>query len=116
MPPWRQAYRASSGLVDTDYFQETTRHFYQGVEAAWDVYRNATDLNWVAFVPAARMLHHLPDRGVYRTRSDELLVTTDDSSRRYFDTSQISYGDCARAMLDEVERPTHSRQFVTLGW
>jgi len=103
-------------LVDTDYFQETTRHFYQSIEAAWDVYRRRAGLDWVAFVPAARMQLHLPDRGTYRTRTDEHLVTTDDTSRRYFDVSQISYGDCARAMLDEIERPRHSRVFVTVGW
>lgn len=103
-------------LVDTDYFAETTRHFYPGVEAAWDVYRGVTDLDWVAFVPAARMQLHLADRGTYRTRTDEHLVTTDDTSRRYFDVSQISYGDCARAMLDEIERPRHCRVFVTVGW
>jgi len=103
-------------LVDTDYFAETTRHFYQSIEAAWDVYRRSTDLDWVAFVPAARMQPHLPDRGTYRTRTDEHLVTTDDTSRRYFDVSQISYGDCARAMLDEIEQPRHSQVFVTLGW
>lgn len=103
-------------LVDTDYFAETTRHFYRNVEAAWDVYRRSSDLDWVAFVPAARMQLHLADRGTYRTRTDEHLVTTDDASRRYFDVSQISYGDCARAMLDEIEQPRHSQIFVTLGW
>ena len=103
-------------LVDTDYFQETTRHFYQSIEAAWDVYRRSADLDWVAFVPAARMQLHLPDRGTYRTRTDEHLVTIDDTSRRYFDVSQISYGDCARAMLDEIEHPRHSHVFVTVGW
>jgi putative NADH-flavin reductase len=92
-------------LVDTDYFAETTRHFYQSVEAAWDVYRRSSDLDWVAFVPAARMQLHLPDRRTYRTRTDEHLVTTDDTARRYFDVSQIPYGDCAQAMLDEIERP-----------
>ena len=103
-------------LVETDYFAETTRHFYRSVEAAWDVYRRATDLDWVAFVPAARMQLHLAERGAYRTRTDEHLVTTDDTTRRYFDVSQISYGDCARAMLDEIERPRHSQVFVSLGW
>lgn len=103
-------------LVDTDYFQETTRHFYQSVHAAWDAYRGEQALDWVAFVPAARMQTHLTDRGGYRTRTDEHLVTTDDSSRRYFDVSQISYGDCALAIVDEVHQARHTRRFVTLGW
>lgn len=103
-------------LVDTDYFGETTRHFYQSVHAAWDVYRACDDVDWVAFVPAARMQVHLPSRGSYRTRTDEHLVTTSEESRHYFDVSQISYADCALAMLDEIATPTHSRQFVTVGW
>ena len=72
-------------------------------------------LDWVAFVPAARMQAHL-HRGTYRTRTDEQLVTTDEASRRYFDVSRISYGDCARAIVDELQHQTFSRQFVTLGW
>jgi putative NADH-flavin reductase len=103
-------------LVDTDYFGETTRHFYQSVHAAWDVYRTCSDVEWVAFVPAARMQTHLPGRGTYRTRTDERLVTTAEESRRYFDVSQISYADCALAMLDEIAVPAHSREFVTVGW
>jgi uncharacterized protein len=102
-------------LVDTDYFAETTRHFYQSVHVAWDVYRTCP-LDWVAFVPAARMQIHLPARAAYRTRTDERLVTTDETSRRYFDVSQISYADCALAIVDELERPRFSRVFVSLGW
>lgn len=103
-------------LVDTDYFQETTRHFYQSVHAAWDAYRQVTDIDWAAFVPAARMQTHLTDRGRYRTRTDEHLVTVDDTSRRYFDVSQISYGDFAQAIVDELEHPQHVRQFVSVAY
>lgn len=102
-------------MVDTDYFGETTRHFYRSVHAAWDSYRHA-GLDWVAFVPAARMQTHLPARGTYRTRTDEQLVTTDETSRRYFDVSRISYADCATALVDELLAPRHARQFVTVGW
>lgn len=103
-------------LYETDYFEETTRHFYASVSNTWDAYRGQLEPDWVAFVPAARMQTHLADRSVYRTRIDEQLVTTDDASWRYFDTSQISYGDMAMAMLDEIERPSHSRQFVTVAY
>lgn len=103
-------------LVDTDFFGETTRHFYQGVHHAWDSYRAETELDWVCFVPAARMQTHMEDRGEYRTRTDEHLVTTDDSSWQFFDVSQISYGDLAMAMLDEVERLQHRHVFVTTGY
>ena len=103
-------------LVDTDYFGETARNFYQGVHAAWDSYRNERDYPWVAFVPAARMQNHMPELGHYRTRTDEQLVTTDDDSWHFFEVSQISYPDLAAAMLDEAERPMHNHAFVTVGY
>lgn len=103
-------------LVDSDFFGETTRHFYQGVHHAWDSYRAEKELDWVCFVPAARMQTHMLDRGEYRTRTDEHLVTTDDTSWQFFDVSQISYGDLAKAMLDEAEQPKHRWVFVTTGY
>ncbi|MGC3980446.1 MAG: NAD(P)H-binding protein [Steroidobacteraceae bacterium] len=103
-------------LVDTDYFQETTRHYYQNVHASWDAYRENTTLDWTAVVPAARMQIHMKSHGTYRTRTDEHLVVTDLASRRYFDVSQISYADCARALLDELHTRDHIRQFVSVGY
>lgn len=103
-------------LVETDYFSETTRHFYMNIHDSWNIYRNLTDLEWSIIVPAARMQRHMEDRGSYRIRTDEYLVTTDEESRRYFDVSLISYGDCARAILDEIENRAHSGQFVTIGY
>jgi hypothetical protein len=38
------------------------------------------------------------------------------AGRRYFDVSQISYADCALAIVDELERPRFSQVFVSLGW
>lgn len=103
-------------LYETDYFEETTRHFYASVSHAWDVFRSETAPDWVAFVPAARMQTHMADRGAYRVRTDEQLVVTDEQSWRYFDTSQISYGDLALAMVDEIEHPSRSRVFLTVGY
>lgn len=103
-------------LVDTDYFQETTRHYYQSVHASWDVYRSECELDWLAIVPAARMQVHMGERGTYRTRADGRLVVTDCNSMLYFDVSQISYGDCALAILDEIEKPRHSRVFLSVGY
>jgi putative NADH-flavin reductase len=103
-------------LVDTDYFQETTRHYYQNVHASWDAYRQEREIDWVAVVPAARMQPHMAARGSYRVRTDGRLVVTDPDSMRYFDTSQISYADCAMAILDEVEHRRHSRVFLSVGY
>ena len=103
-------------LVDTDYFQETTRHFYQNVHASWDVYRSEQELDWVAFVPAARMEVQIPSRDTYRYRTDEHIVVTDESSMEYWEVSKISYTDCALAMVDELYMHRFSRQFVTVGY
>ena len=107
----------SERLVETDYFQETTRHFYQNICKSWDVYRNEKDLDWAAVVPAARMQKHLKSHdGKYRVRTDEYLVTTDPDSRNYFDTSVISYADCACAILDEAVNHQYSGKFFTVGY
>lgn len=103
-------------LVDTDYFQETTRHFYQGVHVGWSAFEDDSVLDWTAVVPAARMQRHLPRKGRYRTRTDRYLVTDDPESRRYFDTSQISYADFATAVFDVAASPEFRHQFVTTGW
>lgn len=103
-------------LVETDYFAETTRHYYMNIHDSWDIYRQERDLEWAVVVPAARMQSHIPDRGTYSLRTDEYLVVTDESSKLYFDVSQISYGDCARAILDEIETRSHSGHFITVGY
>lgn len=103
-------------LVETDYFAETTRHFYMNIHDSWDIYRKEKELEWAIVVPAARMQTHMQDRGTYRLRTDEYLVTTDEESKLYFDVSQISYGDCARAILDEIESRAHSGKFITVGY
>ncbi|MGI5936019.1 MAG: NAD(P)-dependent oxidoreductase [Oscillospiraceae bacterium] len=103
-------------LVETDYFAETTRHYYLNIHDTWDVYRNEKGIEWAVIVPAARMQTHIPDRKTYRLRTDEYLVVEDEESLLYFDVSQISYGDCAKALLDEIETGAHSGCFVTVGY
>ncbi len=104
-------------LVETDYFQETTRHFYLNIHDSFAIYRATTDLDWTVVVPAARMQTHMQSHGGrYRFRTDGYLVTTDEESRQYFDVSQISYADCACAMWDEAEQQRHVHQFVTVGY
>lgn len=103
-------------LVETDYFAETTRHFYLNIHDSWDIYRKETEIEWSIIVPAARMQGHMKDRGTYRYRTDEYLVVDDENSKLYFDVSQISYGDCARAILDEIKNRKNSGHFVTVGY
>jgi len=103
-------------LVDSDYFQETTRHFYKNILTSYDVYRQEKNIEWAACVPAARMEGGMPRLGKYRVRTDGYLVVTDENSRNYFDVSQISYADCAMAMLDEAENRKFSGKFFTVGY
>ena len=104
-------------LLDTDYFQETTRHFYQNVHASWEVYRGEKELDWAMIVPAARMEVQVPSRdGRYRYRTDEHLVVTDENTERYWDVSVISYQDCAYALVDEIELHRFTRKFISVGY
>ncbi|MNU04041.1 hypothetical protein D3C72_2482930 [compost metagenome] len=47
--------------------------------------------------------------GSYKTGKDHLLIGADGKS-------WISFADYAIAMLDEVEKPAHSRQRFTVGY
>ena len=94
--------------------QATPDRFVHGV---WNLYREETELDWAAVVPAARMQTHPSSRGgVYRVRTDEHIVTTDPNSRRYFDVIQISYADCDCAILDEARDHRYSRTFFSVGY
>jgi len=77
--------------------------------AHWlDVLRGENDLDWTFLSPAA--LFAPGERtGRFRLGQDELLVGPDGKS-------SISMEDYAIAMLDEVERPQHSRTRFTVGY
>lgn len=73
-----------------------------------DALKREEELDWVflspsmTFVPGER-------RGAFRLGKDELLVAEDGQS-------SISYADYAIAMVDEVEKPAHSRERFTVGY
>ncbi|MFG1610920.1 NAD(P)-dependent oxidoreductase [Actinoplanes sp. NPDC049265] len=71
-----------------------------------DVLRNSPEaLDWFFVSPAALFGAWVPstETGEYRT-SDDVLLTGPDG------TSEISAGDLAIAVLDEIERPEHRRR------
>jgi len=78
-----------------------------GQKAALDFYRDVSDVRWTYVSPPARIAPG-ERTGVYRTGTEELLVSADGRS-------EISMEDYAVALIDEAERPQHIRQRFTVG-
>lgn len=77
--------------------------------ATWlQTLRQETALDWSFLSPSAEFVEG-PRTGVFRLGKDELLVSAQGRS-------WISFADFAIAMLDEVEKPAHSRQRFTIGY
>jgi len=96
-------------LVDSPSFPEMWKAESLDSAAALDVYRkSAGDLDWTYISPAAE-LGPGTRTGHYRTSDDTLL--SDDKGRSF-----ISYEDYAKALIDEVERPTHPRARMAVGY
>jgi len=70
--------------------------------------REEAALDWTMLSPSAH-LDPGPRSGTFRLGGDQLLVGADGQSR-------ISLADYAVAMLDELEKPAHSRQRFTVGY
>ena len=70
--------------------------------------RGVDDIDWTFLSPSAYFF--VGDRkGSYRLGKDALLVDADGNS-------SISYADYAIALVDEIEKPVHSRQRFTVGY
>ena len=96
-------------LVDTPNFPPEYKPESLDSAAALDVYRtSAGDLDWTYISPAAE-LGPGKRTGHYRTSDDALL--SDDKGRSF-----ISFEDYAKALIDEIERPTHSRARMAVGY
>jgi putative NADH-flavin reductase len=70
--------------------------------------REEQELEWTMLSPSA-LLERGMRTGKFRLGTDQLLV--DAAGESY-----ISLEDYAVAMIDELERPTHSRQRFTVGY
>jgi putative NADH-flavin reductase len=98
-------------LVDTPDFHDEWKPEALAMAEVLEWLRNSDQaLDWFYVSPAALFGAFAPgeDTGSYRTGGD-VLVTKDDGS------SEISGTDFARAFVDEIERPEHSRQRFTVG-
>jgi uncharacterized protein len=95
-------------LVDTPHFPEQWQQTAEGARDALNQLRHEQQLDWTMLSPAA-LLEHGMRTGRFRLGTDQLLVDAQGES-------YISLEDYAAAMLDELERPAHSRQRFTVGY
>ena len=73
-----------------------------------EVLRQEQELDWSFLSPSALFVEG-ERRGTFRLGKEHLLVDGEGQS-------QISFADFAIALLDEVEKPAHSRQRFTVGY
>jgi putative NADH-flavin reductase len=96
-------------LVDAPSFPPEYKPESLDQVAALDVYRTAASaLDWTYISPAAE-IGPGARTGNYRRSDDTLLV---DSKGKSF----ISYDDYAKAVIDEIEHPTHSRARMAVAY
>lgn len=72
-----------------------------------DLLRKVSDIDWTFLSPSALFVEG-PRTGKFRLGKDQLLTTDKGSS--------ISFDDYAIAVVDELEKPTHSRMRFTVGY
>jgi putative NADH-flavin reductase len=94
-------------LIDTPDFPEAYQAEAGGGAAFLDLLRQETELDWTFLSPS---LQFGPGErtGKFRLGKDTLL-TTETGSR-------ISFEDYAVALVNEIEKPAHSRQRFTVGY
>jgi putative NADH-flavin reductase len=95
-------------LVDTPQFPAQWKATAEGARQALALLRREAELDWTMLSPSA---HLEPGEriGQFRLGADALLVDAEGQSR-------ISLQDYAAAMVDELERPAHSRTRFTVGY
>jgi uncharacterized protein len=95
-------------LLDTAEFPAQWKPTAEGARRALKLLTGLQDLDWTMLSPAAH-LEPGERTGVFRLGTDQLLVDAAGHSR-------ISLADYAMALLDELERPAHSRRRFTLAY
>jgi len=95
-------------VADGPNFPEAAKPEAAAGQRVLDRLQEETDIDWtflspsVAFTAGART-------GIFRLGGDDLLVGADGKSA-------ISFEDFAIALLDEIEKPRHSRRRFTVGY
>lgn len=94
-------------LVNTSEFPEAYREEALAGAAFLDLLRQEPELDWIFLSPSAMFVPG-ERTGKFRIGKDQLLANDRGSS--------ISFEDYAIAMVDEIERPVHSRERFTVGY
>ena len=95
-------------VLDSPDFPAQWRASAEGARDALALLRGQEGLDWTMLSPAA-MIEPGERTGRFRLGTDQLLADASGASR-------ISVQDYAVAMLDELERPAHSRRRFTLAY
>lgn len=95
-------------LLDTPGFPEMYRQSAEGARGALNLLREESFLNWTLLSPSA-VIAPGERTGTFRLGADQLLADAKGDSR-------ISVEDYAVAMVDELEKPAHSRKRFTVGY
>lgn len=94
-------------LVDTPDFPSAYKAEASAGAVFLDLLRQERDLDWTFISPSAMFVAG-ERTGRFRLGRDQLLTSEQGSS--------ISFEDYAFALVDEVEKPAHSRQRFTVGY
>jgi len=95
-------------LIDTPAFPEEYKPYAIPGLTFLDLLREESQIDWTFFSPAAE-IETGPRTGTFRLGKDQLVVDEAGQSR-------ISFADYAIAMVDELERPNHSRARFTAAY
>jgi uncharacterized protein len=95
-------------LLDTPAFPAEWKATAEGARQALARLREEQELDWTVLAPSAH-LEPGERKGRFRLGSASLLAEADGNSR-------ISLADYAVAMIDELEKPAHSRTRFTVGY
>jgi hypothetical protein len=95
-------------LVDTEDFPDAYKAVALAHRDTLPIYREATDLEWTFFAPAA-MIAPGERTGKFRTAAKTLLADADGNSR-------ISAEDYAAAFVDELEQSRFIREVATVAY
>jgi len=94
-------------LIDTPEFPAIYKAEAAAGGVFFDLLRNETRLDWTFLSPSALFVPG-ERTGKFRLGGDQLLSNEKGSS--------ISFEDYAIALVDEIEKPAHSRQRFTVGY
>ncbi|TRX76034.1 NAD(P)-dependent oxidoreductase [Pseudomonas mangiferae] len=95
-------------LIDTEGFPAAYKEGAEGARQALNLLQAETELDWSFLSPPA-LLQPGERTGRFRLSQDQVLMNGDTPAH-------ISVADLAVALLDEAERPQHSRRRFTVGY